>query len=226
MSASSPAIIFDLDDTLVATGSLWRRAESVVLESIGHGWSADLASQYKGMNSLDVAATIHRLLKPDLTIEACQKRLRDALFLEFGQGPILPMPGAVECVRRLSRASILAVASGSPLPLIELALEKLDLRGAFSFLISSESVARGKPFPDVFLAAARELRHMPGECIVIEDSLVGAQAARNAGMACFVVPSLQSNEIRRISTRTFSSLEEITVQEVMAARLRPEDPDD
>jgi HAD superfamily hydrolase (TIGR01509 family) len=226
MSASSPAIIFDLDDTLVATGSLWRRAESVVLESIGHGWSADLASQYKGMNSLDVAATIHRLLKPDLTLEACQKKLRDALFMEFEKGPILPMPGAVECVRRLSRESMLAVASGSPLPLIELAVEKLNIRDAFSLLISSESVARGKPFPDVFLAAAKELRHRPEECIVIEDSLVGAQAARNAGMTCFVVPSIESNEIRRIAARTFTSLEAITAVAVKTARLIPQDTDD
>ena len=211
------ALIFDLDDTLVVTSALWREAEETLLREIGHQWSPELAARYKGMNALDVAATIHRLLQPALPVNSCQEIMRNALFRAFEKGPLQPMPGALACVRSLAGAFPLAVASGSPLPLIELALERLKLRDAFSVLLSSESVPRGKPFPDIFLAAAATLAVDPARCLVFEDSLVGVQAARASGMASFAIPSSNSPEIVQIATRTFASLGEITLQEVKSA---------
>jgi len=211
------ALIFDMDDTLVATSGLWRKAESKLLETIGHLWSPGLAIQYKGMNALDVAATIHRVLRPTMSVKECQEVMRNALFEEFEKGPIEPMPGAVECVRALAASYPLAVASGSPLPLIEMAMKRLKLQGCFKVLISSESVARGKPFPDIFLAAAKTLAAAPVDCLVFEDSLIGTQAARAAGMACFTVPSSSPTEIAAIATRTFPSLRDVTPRDVASA---------
>ena len=212
------ALIFDMDDTLVATGALWREAESQLLEKIGHRWSPELAIHYKGMNALDVAATIHHLLQPSLPVKSCQEIMRSALFRAFEKGEIKPMPGAIACVRAFTGVMPLALASGSPLPLIELALQRLGVREAFAVLASSESVARGKPFPDIFLAAAKALGVDPVRCLVFEDSLVGVQAARAAGMACFAVPSSSPAEIAKIATRTFTSLSEVTLEDVKLAR--------
>ena len=214
------ALIFDLDDTLVATSALWREAESRLLEEIGHRWSPELAIQYKGMNALDVAATIHRLLQPALPVKSCQEIMRNALFRAFEKGAPEPMPGAVSCVRSLAGLFPLALASGSPLPLIKLALQHLNLQDHFTVLLSSESVARGKPFPDIFLAAAKTLGADPARCLVFEDSLLGVQAARAAGMACFAVPSSSPKEIAQIATRTFASLSEVTPDDVKSD-LRP-----
>jgi len=211
------ALIFDMDDTLVATSALWRQAESKLLEEIGHRWSPELAIQYKGMNALDVAATIHRLLQPPLPVKSCQEIMRNALFEAFEKGAIEPMSGAVACVRSLADTYPLAVASGSPLPLIELALKRLNLRDSFAVLVSSESVARGKPFPDIFLAAAKTLGVDPAQCLVFEDSLIGVQAARASGMACFAVPSSSPAEIAKIATRTFASLRDVTPKDVASA---------
>ena len=217
MAHSPAALIFDMDDTLVATSALWRVAETQLLEAIGHRWSPELAIQYKGMNVLDVAATIHRLLHPALPVTACQELMRNALFEAFDQNALEPMPGAVACVRALAATYPMAVASGSPLPLIELAMKRLDLHSSFAVLISSESVARGKPFPDIFLAAAKMLGVDPARCLVFEDSLIGVQAARAAGMACFAVPSSSSAEIAAIATRTFASLRDVTPENVASA---------
>lgn len=205
------AIIFDMDETLVDTGKLWRRAEAELLESLGHDWSAERAARYKGRNVADVGTFIHEDVGNAGPVEGSRIFLREALFRAFESGPILPMPGAVACVGRLASLGPMAVASGSPLPLIELAMTRLGIRDAFTCLISSESVPMGKPHPDVFLAAATALEVPAESCLVLEDSLAGALAAKAAGMACYIVPSVEIPELAQVATRVFATLDEIGV---------------
>lgn len=202
-------IIFDMDDTLFATASLWKRAENHLLESLGSTWSVELALHYKGMNALDVAATIHRLLQPEVSVEHCQNVLRNALIDAFAADMPEPMRGAIGCVHRMAEITPLALASGSPLSVIESVLTHHGVRPEFQCLISSESVPNGKPAPDVFLAAAAVLEVAPEQCLVFEDSLVGVCAAKAAGMRCVAVPSSHPTEIAEIADRVFSSLDEV-----------------
>lgn len=203
------ACIFDMDDLLVRSSAIWRAAEQALLTELGQVWTAELAIQYKGMNALDVAATIHRALAPAMPLPQCQKLLRDHLLQGFA-GPIEPMPGAIEIVRALYRRCPMAVASGSPLEAIRAALTQLQLLDCFDRVISSESVARGKPHPDVFLAAARALGAPPRACLVVEDSLIGVRAAIAAGMQVACVPSGSVAEIRRLTPHVFTTLTDIT----------------
>ena len=99
---------------------------------------------------------------------------------------------------------------------IELATRRLGMFGHFAVVISSESVKRGKPYPDVFLAAAERLGVDPKECLVIEDSLIGVEAALAAGMRVFAVPSGNHGAIAKKATRSFASLDEITWGEIEA----------
>jgi HAD superfamily hydrolase (TIGR01509 family) len=57
----------------------------------------------------------------------------------------------------------------------------------FDAVVTSEDYARGKPAPDPFLKAAELLRVEPAHCLVFEDTVTGAEAARAAGMACVIV---------------------------------------
>lgn len=208
------ALIFDMDDTLLATSAQWRHAENTLLAALGQEWSADLAARYKGMNALDVAATMHRVLAPapvpTLSLPSCQQIMRGALLDAFAATPPLPMPGALDLVPALAQRYPLALASGSPLEAITSATQRLDLHRHFTVVLSSESVARGKPHPDVFLAAAAALGVRPGQCLVFEDSLIGVQAARAAGMAVFAIPSGDPAPFIPLATRVFASLAEIT----------------
>ncbi len=158
------------------------------------------------MNSRDVAATIHRITKTSLSLEFCQETMRTELFKAFESAPPEPMPGAVECVERLAGFATLTLASGSPLPLIEFTVERLKIKQYFAHILSSESVQRGKPFPDVFLASAAAINVEASRCLVIEDSLIGVQAAKAAGMKSFAVPITQADEIAAVADKTFSSL--------------------
>jgi HAD superfamily hydrolase (TIGR01509 family) len=207
------AFIFDMDDLLIRSGGVWDRASQIVLERRGHAWQADLGNQYKGMNALGVTATLRRLLNLDVAPEAFLQEYRQTLLQEFAAA-VEPMPGAVSLVRSLHRHRPLALASGSPLEVIEMVLGRLELAGHFQVALSSEGVERGKPHPDVFLEAARQLGVRAEECLVFEDSLVGVQAAQAAGMRCFAVPSGRHAEIAEVATQSFDSLAEIQLSDL------------
>lgn len=211
--ANRLGIIFDMDDTLVATASRWRRAETTLLNALGKAWDPTLAQAYKGMNAPDIAATVHRLVQPKQSLPECQSIMRRALFDAFVSSPLEPMPGAIECVKRLKPLGSLAVASGSPMELIERALRDLGILELFDVRLSSESVARGKPHPDVFLATIKTLGLAPSNCIVVEDSVVGIRAAKAAGMACIAVPSLDSPDFSATDA-VFDSLVQVDAEVV------------
>ena len=134
--------------------------------------------------------------------------MRTRLIEEFRRG-VVEMPGAVGLVQRLVGKYPLALASGSPMEAINMSLQTLGIQRCFDQVISSESVARGKPNPDVFLRAAELLQVPPANCVVFEDSLVGVTAARAAGMQCYAVPSGHLTEITALATRVFASLAEV-----------------
>jgi putative hydrolase of the HAD superfamily len=101
-----------------------------------------------------------------------------------------PMPGLTPLLDDLRRRELLlAVASNSPAAYVQQALQELHLEACFSCVRGVDQVRNPKPAPDVYLAAAACLQVSPGECIAIEDSLSGVQAALDAQMECLLVPS-------------------------------------
>jgi HAD superfamily hydrolase (TIGR01509 family) len=97
--------------------------------------------------------------------------------------------GAVEVVRALADQWPLGLASSANRPVIDLVLDRAGLSGCFRATVSSEEVARGKPAPDVYLAAAARLGMVPGACAAVEDSANGLRAAAAAGMRVVAVPN-------------------------------------
>ncbi len=212
---SPRALIFDMDDLLVRSAPIWKSAEENLLRSIGRPWTPELAARYKGMNALDVARVIHETYRPPQSLTDCQRIMRDALTNGFN-GHAQPMPGAVELVQRLGGHVPMAVASGSPFTAIDYCLNTLGIRPHFNVVLSSESVPRGKPHPDVFLATAKAMNAQANDCLVFEDSLIGVRAAKAAGIRCFSVPSGHQAEITALATRTFPSLADITLADVFS----------
>lgn len=184
------AFIFDMDDTLIASAPLWHQAEETLLCAIGQP-GFPLSELCKGMKAHDVADTAHRELNPDLAVSECRSIMREQLLSNFETMPLHEIPGATSLVKRIAALQApVAVASGSPLPAIERVLSHMGIREHITVLLSSESVKRGKPHPDVFLEAARLLSTPPERCLVFEDSLHGMRAAHAARMRCVVRPSL------------------------------------
>lgn len=110
------------------------------------------------------------------------------------------LPGAPELIRLASESYPLAVASGALKREIELILEFGGLTDCFRAIVSAEDVARSKPHPDPFIKACEMLNSLseypisPSECLVIEDSIHGVRAAREAGMLCLAVTNSYPRE--------------------------------
>lgn len=106
------------------------------------------------------------------------------LFDRF-QVELKPMPLVTHLLEKLDGAGLkYCIASSGTLKRIGVALDAMKLRQRFEHVFSAQQVARGKPEPDLFLHAAREIGVTPGSCLVIEDSPFGVRAAKAAGMRC------------------------------------------
>src|SRR5207342_285299 len=106
-------------------------------------------------------------------------------------GEELPLiAGAVDTVRRVHAAGYrLAVASSSNRPLIDAVLGQAGIHELFAVTVASEEVARGKPWPDVYLEAAERLGADPRACVAVEDSANGIRSAHAAGMRVLAYPN-------------------------------------
>lgn len=204
------AVIFDLDDTLVASSTSWVRAETRLYELLGRGYDPEIASTYKGMTATAVGRTMWQHIQPaSHSMEECGQLLRQYLIAAAkAEAPRL-MPGAPELVERLHGNYPLAIASGSPVEVIASVVERCAWGDCFQVLVSSEDVANGKPAPDVFLETARRLELEPQRCLVIEDSAHGVESAKRAGMLCFAVNQRERWAELQLADQIFGRLDEI-----------------
>ncbi len=208
------ALIFDMDGLLLDSEGYWERSRTEYCASLGCVWRPEDELTVKGNNSPEWAERIHHHCAletaRDQIIAGVTARMR-TLYDEH-----LPwLPGARETVKAVAAKYPLAIASSSPPSLIEFAMAEGGLLDLFSAIVSADGVARGKPAPDVFLAAADRLQSPAPEIAVFEDSTAGIQAARAAGMAIVAVPNLRyppSPDALRLANLVLNSLEEFRVE--------------
>ena len=176
-------LIFDCDGVLIDSEVIGCRAEAACLADIGIVLSADeLIDRYIGISLPAMLADLQaRLgealpaLPPDFA-----DTMRRAVAAAF-EAELRPMPGIVDLLDELPRRR--CVASGSAPERLQHTLSLTGLLPYFEpHIFSATQVARGKPAPDLFLFSAQQMRVTAADCIVIEDSIPGVQAAVAAGM--------------------------------------------
>lgn len=188
MSTTIDAVIFDMDGLLVDSEVYWEESRREFCQTHGCDWSPDREHRVKGMNSAEWAAAIATCCDPGLSAAAIIAGVTTLMRARYDRHlPLLP--GAVETVRTVAGRYPLAVASSSPAELIEWVIHEAGIRRCFRTLISADSIGRGKPAPDVFLAAARALGSEPQRTAVFEDSTAGILAGLAAGMRVIAVPN-------------------------------------
>ncbi len=211
------AVIFDLDGLLADTEPLWGESARVLVEGKGRVYDPSLRTQYMGRAPLDVAGLMVQQYDLDDEPAALMKQRLQILAGLYRRQPLEALPGARDLVAALAAEDVpMAVASGSPGFLVQVVLERLDLRSPMKACLGSDAVARGKPAPDLFLLAARRLGADPGRCVVLEDAGAGVRAALAAGMACVAVP-LPETPPSAVSgaTRVVQSLEELSPADLL-----------
>jgi HAD superfamily hydrolase (TIGR01509 family) len=175
------AVLFDCDGVLADSEGLVNRMVAADLTARGWRLSPDQAKEtFLGMALPAMMPVIEGRVGslPAGWGEALSRRIMAALLDE-----VEAVPGALAAVRAVAAAGIpLAVASNSSRRELAAKLARLELAGLFdSRVFSFEDVARAKPAPDIYLAAAAACGAAPGDCVVVEDSLLGARAGIAAG---------------------------------------------
>ncbi len=181
--------IFDMDGLLIDSEPIHYESLRVQLQRYGITYGEALHATLVGTTDEHVYSEI-RGAHPSLdTPTDVLVEERHTLFLELVDRPLEPRPGVVATLSAFADAAIpTAVASSSPRGQIEAVLSNLGIRDRFSAIRSGFSVARSKPFPDVYVATAGDLAVHPDACLVFEDSSPGVEAARAAGAVVIAIP--------------------------------------
>lgn len=185
-----PAILFDMDGLLIDSERTWQKVEHELLAEHGRTFRPEIARLHMGMRIDEASAVMLR----EYGIEGGDPLewagwLVDALLAEF-ERELVPMPGALALMDEAAAwPGPVAIASSSPLRVVRHVVAHFGWQGTVDALCAGDEVERGKPAPDIFLLAAARLGVEPAHCLVLEDSVNGARAARAAGMRCIAVPN-------------------------------------
>jgi beta-phosphoglucomutase len=206
------AALWDMDGTLIDSIPYHLEAWQHVLRQINRTVEPQAWNQTAGMRNSEIIP----LLFPDMSPEQAQyvdqaKEVRYRELIEL-QGIEL-LPGAAEWIQRFQTACWKqAIASSAPPENVATIAHVLHFNGTFEALISGADVQRGKPDPDIFLAAAQRLNVEPQHCLVIEDAAAGIEAAHRAGMKAIGVlnthPQLEADlVIKSLQDLTWEMIE-------------------
>lgn len=207
------AVIFDLDGTLIDTEKYYRINWPKAFEHFGYKMSDE---QYLSIRSLG-KPFIYETLKnysgdPDFdydTVVAYRTKLMEE---SLNQNGIELKKGASELLSFLKNKGItIAIATASPVERARTYLEKTGIQNYFDRIISARNMKEGKPSPDVYQFAVKELGLTAEECIAVEDSPNGVLSASRASLKVIMVPDLTpaDSDLKKILFAQVESLDKI-----------------
>jgi len=183
-------VIFDLDGVLLDTEPLYTKAIAAVAAQYGKTYDWSIKSQCIGRGTLEAAQVIVEALGLPLEARALVEE-RDRTLLDLLANADA-MPGAEEFTRALAARGVpMAIATSSESAIFAVkARRHREWLATFAAIICGDDprVARPKPAPDIFLAAAAALGAAPAACLVFEDSPYGVAGALAAGMQVVAMP--------------------------------------
>ncbi|PSK99106.1 HAD superfamily hydrolase (TIGR01509 family) [Haloactinopolyspora alba] len=182
------AVVFDLDGVLVDSERAWDEIRRAVVAEHGGTWTAEATRAMQGMSTPEWAAYLVETLGARLSAERAAQLVVGEMARRYAEQPPL-LPGAAETVRAVLDRAPVGIASSSPPELIRAFLEYTDLAARVRVAVSSEQVSAGKPEPDVYLEAARQLGVDASAAAAVEDSTNGLRAALAAGMTVYATPN-------------------------------------
>jgi beta-phosphoglucomutase len=189
------AVIFDMDGTMVNNTAHHQQAWQEYLKKHGVNLSdEEFHKKISGKKNDHIA----KLIFGDEASPEDIKRVGDdkeALYRELYKDEIEEVSGLSEFINKLQDLEIpIAIATTAPLLNRKFLLSSLGLEGRFKTILGDEHVAKGKPDPEIYLSTAKSLEVKPEKCLVFDDSLPGARAAKSAGMTVVALLTSQNAE--------------------------------
>ena len=181
-------VVFDLDGTLVDNMALHAEAFAEFMARRGLP-PLDEAQRARldGRRNTDIFPDLlGRVLERAELVAVSHEK--ESLYRALSRGRLSPLAGLDRLLTTLAANGIpVAIATSGPADNVAHTLAELGLAERVTVIVRGDQVPRGKPHPDIFLAAAERIGVPPAECIAFEDSPMGVAAARAAGMACVAI---------------------------------------
>jgi HAD superfamily hydrolase (TIGR01509 family) len=186
-------VVFDRDGLMFNTEELYVEVGTEILRRRGYEFTPDLIDRMMGRTgpvALQIMIDMHTL---KATVEELVAET-DEIFPELLRTKLAPMPGLVELLAALERHNIpKGIATSSRRSFVTKVLAKFNYEPRFAPILSSEDITHGKPDPEIYLTAAKQIGVAPSEMLVLEDSQNGCRAALAAGAITVAVPSGHSH---------------------------------
>jgi HAD superfamily hydrolase (TIGR01509 family) len=210
--SSIRAAIFDMDGLLFDTENIARWAWKKAIENHGYVMSDELYNELIGRDLSWREKILKKRYGENFPFE-CITAQRITIGDEREMREGLPIKaGVLDLLNKLGTLGvIMGLATGTSRIRTIRRLNNAGIYQHFTTIVTSEDVAEGKPAPDIFLEASRQINVAPLQCLVFEDSSVGVQAAFQAGMRAIMVPDIEqpSPEVASLAYRVFDSLEQV-----------------
>jgi beta-phosphoglucomutase family hydrolase len=188
LSEHIKGLIFDCDGTLADTMPLHWRAWQMITQRHNLHFPQDRFYAYGGVPSRDILKLLAQEQGRPLDHIAVAHEKEEAYLPTIAQ--VEPIHAVVEIAKANFGKIPMAVASGGTQKIILQVLEHLKIRNLFDAVVTSEMVKNQKPAPDIFLEAAKRIGVEPKFCRAYEDTELGLQAIRAAGMEAVDVREL------------------------------------
>ena len=186
-SALPAAVLWDMDGTLVDTEPYWIRAEHELVESFGGTWTHALALSLVGNPLLVSARFIIDNSPVDLSPEEVVHRLQNRVIEQVGDA-VPWRPGARELLAGCRAEGIRCALVTMSWTDLAAAVVDATPEGSFDVVVTGDRVTHGKPHPEPYERAVRELGVQVGECVALEDSPTGVRSAVAAGVPTLAIP--------------------------------------
>lgn len=181
------AVLFDLDGTLIDSMWMWHTIDIEYLKRFNLTPPQDLAREIEGMSFHETAVYFKSRFNICDSIEKIKSDW-DEMSHEMYCTKVSLKPGVMSFLKYLKAKGIkMAIGTSNSYSLAEDVLKALDIYDYFNAIVTSGMVGQGKPNPDVYLEAARQIQATPDKCLVFEDVVQGIMAGKNAGMTVVAV---------------------------------------
>ena len=182
------AVLFDWDGTLADTREVIVATFQEVSQSVGVSVSAEFIERRIGTGAAqtfrDILQTAGKPFDDALIKSLLEKKIQVEMSMSH---KVKLFPGALRLLEALQGKTRIALASMNNRPIIEDLLNAMNISDCFEVTLTVEEASKFKPDPEIFLKTASKLNCSPVNCVVVEDSIFGVQAAKAAGMDCVAV---------------------------------------
>ncbi len=181
------AVAFDMDGLMFDTEDVYWKAADALLRRRGHEYTQELCNAVMGRPPKFCFELFKERFDLPETWQELQEESED-LFLRFLDDGFSTMPGLDELLSFLESRNIpKGICTSSAIRVVDEVLRRKEMKPRFQFVLTAEDIVHGKPNPEIYQKAAKKFNVDPVTMLVLEDSVAGSRAARDAGAVSVVV---------------------------------------